>query len=644
MKKLLGIAAMILIIVCAIFALSVSRPDISARKAVETTLQALHNQRFKTNLSDFDLSTPTEVRARETILFNTTTSRNSNPFVDHPNLMEVLGNDSAIVVWKQDSLKHTYPSWPDNSDVFTWDEFREAINTNQTQIDAACAAILSGPISFNLNASAGNAMLLPHLAMLKNLTQTLGDRVVLDLHDGNQDAAWTNLMASTRLVTAWKTEPAEISQLVRFGNTSLVFDNIWQALQTNCWSDEQLARLQQEWESVDFFTNLPEVMAFKRACYVAECQQERNPPLDERFSPAEFSKEAFRHPSFVWPELNSLWKHNYYLKHGSYQDETNLLIFFRDRELELRNAVQATTWSQMRQLPGVTNKIFFQSKFSSRLKAMMSLQDISVSFMNRGFGFLGRAAEAEARRRILISAIALERFREKNGSYPKTLAELVPEFIKTTPVDFMDGQPLRYRLTADGHFVLYSVGLDCVADGGIIQTREQRIRANQEAGLIGIPPEADIVWPLPASNAAVADLRQQQLDARQKKAAEIEDFEARSQWDHTARHQADVEKLLASPAPQNPQDINYHGHPLSEILRNQNVAGTNVVTLGQMLTLKQIITGDEPETVTFEAPIAYDVVTKLGNLCLFIDTNNDDYDEGCYMKLHLYSDVLPSPK
>src|SRR5450759_4665879 len=66
----------------------------------------------------------------------------------------------------------------------------------------------------------------------------------------------------------------------------------------------------------------------------------------------------------------------------------------------------------------------------------------------------------------------------------------------------MDGQPLRYRLTDDGRFVLYSVGLDCIDNGGKILSREQRIRAiraNREVGVFGIAPEADIVWPQPLS-------------------------------------------------------------------------------------------------------------------------------------------------
>jgi hypothetical protein len=97
---------------------------------------------------------------------------------------------------------------------------------------------------------------------------------------------------------------------------------------------------------------------------------------------------------------------------------------------------------------------------------MLNSRQAGMRFANRGEGLLGIAAEAEARRRILIAAIALERHRGRHGGYPKALQELVPELLQTPPVDFMDGKPLRYQLTDDGHFVLYSVGLDCVDDGG----------------------------------------------------------------------------------------------------------------------------------------------------------------------------------
>jgi hypothetical protein len=627
--RYLGLTLVCLIVMGAIYVALLKRPDGQAQNAAGETRQMLRQQGFKTDLSEFDFSTSPEMREREAMLKDTAPDRRSEPFVNHPNLMELVGNEAVNVVWQQDSLKNENPSWPNNSDQMTWEEFRQAINVNQSQIDAACASVMSGRVGFNLNSLGGNAILLPHLAMLKNLTQTLGSRTILNLHDGNLDAAWTNLMTATRLVTAWEPEPAEVSELVRFGNTTLAFNAIWQALQTNGWSDDQLARLQQEWVDAEFFKNLPETAAFKRASSVLTCEQERRRTFSEGMPLSEFFKEGLRHPQFVWSDFTAYINHLKYARRGSYEDEKELLLFYRDREVEMRNAVQSATWAQMRQLPGVTNTIFFQSTNHSRLLAITHLRELGTAFQKQGAGFLGRAAEAEARRRILVSAIALERYRIKHENYPQTLADLSPEFLKAVPVDFMDGQPLRYRLTDDGHFSLYSVGLDCVDNGGVILTHQKQIRANRVASLFGVAPDVDIVWPLPASNAAVVALRQEQLTARRNKADEMDDLQARSQWEHAAHHQADVEKLLSESAAQNPPDVNYHGRPLSEALWNSNASATNQLTLGQMLTIKQIITGDEPENITFELPVAYDAVTNLGSLCLFIDTNNDDCYEGC---------------
>ena len=216
--------------------------------------------------------------AREVILKATEYTRRQRVFANEGGTMEAVGTNSAVVAWKLDSpVVHIGGSW--NNDQPTWDDFRQAINGDQTLIDNAVAAILSGPIRFNLNASQGNGMLLPHLAMVKTLTETLGNRAVLNLHDGDLNSAWTNLLAATRLVTAWDTEPVEISQLVRFTDTGLVFDTLWQALQTNGWTDGQLARLQAEWESANFFTNLPETAAFKRTSDAALCKQARQAPM-----------------------------------------------------------------------------------------------------------------------------------------------------------------------------------------------------------------------------------------------------------------------------------------------------------------------------------------------------------------------------
>jgi hypothetical protein len=67
------------------------------------------------------------------------------------------------------------------------------------------------------------------------------------------------------------------------------------------------------------------------------------------------------------------------------------------------------------------------------------------------------------------------------------------------------------------------------------------------------------------------------------------------------------------------KELTYHGKPLTDVLRNDIVSGKTQLTLDEMLTLKQIITGAEPQVVTFELPINYDVITKIGSLCLSVD-------------------------
>ena len=604
---------------------------------VAKTREALRLQGFKTDLSQFDFSTSPEMRAREAVLTALDSKRSAGLPREWPDLTETVGNDSVIVVWKQDRLKWPHVIRPDMGDQVTWDEFRELFEENQAALDAVCQAALSGPIRFNLEASHGNYMLLRHLTSLKSLTQTLSSRTMLALHDGNQDAAWTNLMAETRLVTAWESEPSEVSHLVRFSMTKLIFDATWQALQTNAWPGERLAQLQAEWEAIDFFRNLSEVGEFKLASDAADYdfdrRQNSGPGQRGGYHPTftEFVRNAFRSPWSVWSEMRYSWSRSHYSRGGQYEEERDLLLYNRDREIELRNAVQAPTWAQMSGLPGVTNRVPFHSKYHSSIQSRRASHEIGMAFQRAGGGFLGQAAQAEARRRILIVALALEQYRDKHGAYPETLATLAPEFLKTVPVDFMDGKPLRYQLNDDGHYRLYSVGLDCVDDGGKITKEERPSPTEFRSGGFGMLPKGDIVWPFSASTTTVATLRRQQSAVIQKKADDVALARAEAQWKHAANHQADVEKLLAAPV-SNLQDVNYHGQHMSELLRNASTAGTNQLTLRGMFTLKQVITGGEPEQVTFELPINYDALKRVGEIYLLIDTNNDDSDEGCVVQ------------
>jgi hypothetical protein len=529
---------------------------LDGKELVEKTRAELRTAGFKTELAEFNFSASLEDQARVSPLTNSGTAVGQRIM---PDLMPLVGTDAAVVLWAQEKL----PMDPGEAAVQSvvsyegggkyspngrrfleqWlrDDVRPVLKHffagEREAMKNAADAALSGPIRFHLQAKNGSGMLLPHLAALKNHELTFGQAMVLELHDGNKAGAWTNLLAASRLVTAWEPEAVEISVLVRFTCANLAFKALWQGLRAG-WTEEQLASLQKDWERLDFFKVLPETVAFLRAASAATIQTERE-NLSKQ--PIPFP-QIFRTPGIAWSNVRSYQEQVSYRRLGTYQEEAEALLFYRDREAELRNAMKAGSWLTMRELPGATNLAAFQSRHSSTFSAFSSTRQILLAtMMNRSPGggrtSLARAADAEARRRIIVTAVALERYRVKHGTYPKKLAQLVPEFLGAELMDFMDGNPLRHRVTEDQSYVLYSVGLDCVDDGGV--SRELVQDGPMFAAMAERTVERDLVWPRAASAMEITAFRKEQAAENARRAAQqAEQVAARAaEWRRRASNQ-----------------------------------------------------------------------------------------------------------
>jgi len=82
-----------------------------------------------------------------------------------------------------------------------------------------------------------------------------------------------------------------------------------------------------------------------------------------------------------------------------------------------------------------------------------------------------------ARMQVARTAVAVERYRVATGQLPQDIADLVPTYIETAPLDPFDGRPLRYE-KRDGGYVVYSIGPDGTDDGGI--ERQPKPRGQSE--------------------------------------------------------------------------------------------------------------------------------------------------------------------
>lgn len=75
-------------------------------------------------------------------------------------------------------------------------------------------------------------------------------------------------------------------------------------------------------------------------------------------------------------------------------------------------------------------------------------------------------ADNQAQNAMLLLTLALRAYKLEHGTYPETLAQLTPGYVKAIPDDpFAASGPLRYKRTATG-YALYSVGPDGKDDGG----------------------------------------------------------------------------------------------------------------------------------------------------------------------------------
>lgn len=79
--------------------------------------------------------------------------------------------------------------------------------------------------------------------------------------------------------------------------------------------------------------------------------------------------------------------------------------------------------------------------------------------------FEKRHTHSVAALRLVMTELAVRGYEAKSGRPPKTLGDLVPEWLPAVPLDPFSNQPLVYRLTTNS-FLLYSLGPDAQDNQG----------------------------------------------------------------------------------------------------------------------------------------------------------------------------------
>ena len=281
---------------------------------------------------------------------------------------------------------------------------------------------------------------------------------------------------------------------------SIACGDQWEVLQATNITDAQMALLQRDWETMDFTRSFEKSLVMERNFQFVEIEHLRtsNSPSEavaNWFGPgggAAGSGGLRDELSAIGRELRRKAADTVWRSVWSYEDELSALRanqamveamrrvngdgFFKDALADLDKGAN------------VSNSNYSWLRKNLDTNIWSTLQESTTLT----YGEINRVLVAEVARRVAITAIGLRRYRLRHGYYPSALSALVPEILSQVPNDPVDGKSLRYHVSEDDTFVLYSIGQDG-KDGGGDLTPVARFKTLY--WLYG----ADSVWPKPAA-------------------------------------------------------------------------------------------------------------------------------------------------
>jgi hypothetical protein len=280
----------------------------------------------------------------------------------------------------------------------------------------------------NWNAYPGGALI-----DIRDSAHWLAAAMVIEVDRSRPTAALTNVLALLDLAHCHEREGTLVAQMVRVALAGMAFLASWEALQVNGWADAELTELQGSWEQLSLAGPLEFSLQMERATALTYFEMGRHGDTNAIGMIASMGSFAEGFYAPLWQMTLSKGDELHYLR--TIQTFLDALRTTREKRsgLELQKATgQSNGWLAAYRYP-MSNAL--RPNIGKALKRWLRM---------------------ETERQLMLAAIGVERFRLRHGHYPEKLSQLVPEILSTVPVDFGDGQPLRYKREADG-FRLWSV-------------------------------------------------------------------------------------------------------------------------------------------------------------------------------------------
>ncbi len=282
------------------------------------------------------------------------------------------------------------------------------------------------------------------LINIRALTCLMEFRVLAELDAGQAGPAAADLTTLLRgaqhLAAAQSINPQMLAMEMEAGAVAA----LWQGLAARKWDETQLAGLEKELGALDPMGTSRQGFQFEAAFLTAAFEQLQGGPA---LLPAD--NGMLTGLEYISSRIPRGWLYQSVTGFRRYYDEGILACFEVERH---------------RLAPAAVDKVRHMEEDIVASWSPDKLLLKTVPEMDSALTHIAQGQVALDEARV---AVALERARLAAGKFPETLAELAPKYLAAVPPDLITGEPLHYRITADGDkFVLYSVGWNGKDDGG----------------------------------------------------------------------------------------------------------------------------------------------------------------------------------
>lgn len=295
---------------------------------------------------------------------------------------------------------------------------------------------------------------IPNFVALRTLAQLLSLRASSELALARTDDPFADISVIHRLGDTASPEPNLVSAMICVAIRNLELQAFWEGWIDRRWSERQLAEFQRLFASVDLLAILDRALRGERAGTTTAIENLDNRTLATKL-PFGWAKPAWkdRLAEFGIRVSPRGWRYKNLLNYNRLFART--LLNQWDKTNHCVNPSRVQTASQE-----------LQTDLSSSNPLRAPFNYLSSVAIPNFFRAMEVATHTQTSLNQAMLACALERYRRVHGQYPDSLDRLVPDFVQKLPRDLIGGQPLKYRRTQDGRFLLYSIGWNEKDDGG----------------------------------------------------------------------------------------------------------------------------------------------------------------------------------